>query len=544
MPKLRSLLPRALPAVGALFLLLLAVPAFAGATPVIVQGTTDVRDAGLLEEVVEPGFHAAYPQYEMKCIAVGTGQAIANAKAGQGDALLVHAPSQEKTFVEEGFSLEPRGRAVFYSDYVIPGPLDDPAEVLTKARHDAPAAFELIAAAGKAGEANFVSRGDNSGTNTQEKAIWKLTKVPLDENGVPGTPGTTAKASWYQEAGQGQSETVLLTQQCPFTGGGCYEMTDRGTYNRLVANGAVTALQIVADDNEAGAPGGQNLLTNPFTVYAISPAKEPGININVEGAEALLSYLTSEEFQARLASFPNTTSPAFFADAHPVLTATTVPGALAPGTRFSVSGKITSRLPGAQAVNGVPVNLQEAPVPAAGQAPTYATIASATTSADGSYSVGATATRGGLLRVEMPTTGAAWPSLAVTPLISSGALTQTFADAGRLTVPSTAPGPNPTLPSGKVALRKPTRKGRVVTLRGQFRPAVTAAGSAVLVVQGRKVGTHQKMHTLKKVRAREGIAYKLRVRLSPGKWKLRVRYRDPGAIAAPATSRAVSVSVR
>src|SRR6201999_1148532 len=119
------------------------------------------RDAGLLQDVIEPGFAAAYPQYELKYIAVGTGQAIANAKAGQGDGLMVHAPSQEKPFVEEGYSLEPRGRAVFYSDYVIPGPLDDPAEVLMKAPHNAALAYELIAAAGEAGEANFVSRGDN-----------------------------------------------------------------------------------------------------------------------------------------------------------------------------------------------------------------------------------------------------------------------------------------------------------------------------------------------------------------------------------------------
>jgi ABC-type tungstate transport system permease subunit len=61
----------------------LAVPAIAVASPVIVQGTTDVRDAGLLEAVIEPGFHAAYPQYELKYIAVGTGQAIANAKAAR-----------------------------------------------------------------------------------------------------------------------------------------------------------------------------------------------------------------------------------------------------------------------------------------------------------------------------------------------------------------------------------------------------------------------------------------------------------------------------
>jgi tungstate transport system substrate-binding protein len=522
----------------ALLIALLALPSLAAAaSPVIVQGTTDVRDAGLLEEVIEPRFAAAYPQYELKYIPVGTGQAITNAKAGQGDALMVHAPSQEKAFVEEGYSLEPRGRAVFYSDYVIPGALSDPAEVLTKAAHDAALAYELIAEAGENGEANFVSRGDNSGTNTAEKAIWKLTAVELNKLGEPGPAGTETDASWYHKAGLGQAETVLVAQQCPFTGGGCYEMTDRGTFNRLVGNGSVTELQIVTQHNEASAPGGANLLTNPFTVYAINPAKVPGVN--VAGAEALIAYLTSEGFQARLASFPNTTAPAFFADAHPKMTASAVAGTLDAGTRFTVSGSIASLLPGSQSVSGVPVNLQEEALGAT----TYTTIASGSTAADGSYSVGAAAGKEGFLRVEMPNTEAAWPSLAITPLISSGGLTQTFVPAGLLSVRPPATVPPATKKKGKIVVRKPGRKGRVVTLRGQISPAASAAGNAVLVVEGRAAGRHQKLHALKTVRAREGIAYAIHVKLKPGKWKLRVRYRDPGAITAPATSRAVSVSV-
>ncbi|MBS1888952.1 MAG: substrate-binding domain-containing protein [Actinobacteria bacterium] len=516
--------------VVAILVALSAAPAALGST-VIVQGTTDIRDAGLLEEVIEPGFHEAFPQYEMKYIAVGTGQAIANAKAGQGDALVVHAPSQEKTFVEEGYSLEPRGRAIFYSDYVIPGPLNDPAGVLAKAPHNAVLAFELIAKAGEEGKANFVSRGDNSGTNTQEKAIWKLTKIELNQLGEPGPAGTKEDAPWYHRAGVGQAETVLLTQQCPFGGGGCYEMTDRGTFNRLVSKGSVTSLEIVSQDNEASAPGGRNLLTNPFTVYAINPAKEPGININVEGAKALMTYLTSEGFQARLASFPNASAPAFFADAHPKMTASSVSGALAAGTAFTVTGGATGLLPGAPAIAGVPVNLQQAPYPPAGQAATYTTIASATTAADGSYSLQGVANREGLLRVEMPNTGAAWPNLAVTPLIASGSLTQTFAAVGSIGVRS------------RISLKKPAKKKRTVTLRGTFGPAATPAGATTLVIQGRKSGRHAKWQGLKKLRAREGVAYKVTVKLKPGRWKLRVRYRDPGVVS-PATSRTVSVSVR
>jgi tungstate transport system substrate-binding protein len=515
-------------AVG-LFLVLVPI---ASASTVLVQGTTDVRDAGLLGDVIEPGFHAAYPQYEMKYIAVGTGQAIANAKAGQGDALIVHAPSQEKTFLEEGYSLEPRGRAIFYSDYVIPGPLGDPAGVLAGAPHNAALAYELVAKAGAEGKANFVSRGDKSGTNTQELAIWKLTKVELNKLGEPGPKGTEEDASWYHKGGGGQAETVLLAQQCPFNGGGCYEMTDRGTYNRLLANGSVTALQFVSQNNEASAPGGPNLLTNPFSVYAINPARLPGVSINVEGAKALIAYLTSEAFQAQLAGYPPSTTPAFFADAHPRLTASPVSGSFAAEAPFTVVGSLANPLPGSPVMAGVPVSLQQAPFPKAGEAPAYTTIASATTTAAGNYSLPGAANREGLLRVEMPNTNAAYPSLAITPLIASGGLTRTFAAVGSITVRS------------RIVLRKPQLRKRVVTLRGKLGPAITPASpGATLVVLGRLAGKHHKLHALRKVRPQPGVSYKVSAKLKQGKWKLRVRYRDPSAIVR-STSRAVSVSVR
>src|SRR5262245_355470 len=80
----------------------LSIPAAAvGQTQIVVQGTTDTRDAGLVDDVIVPGFQAAYPQYTLQYIAVGTGQALTNAKAGQGDAVMTHSPSLEADFVNE-----------------------------------------------------------------------------------------------------------------------------------------------------------------------------------------------------------------------------------------------------------------------------------------------------------------------------------------------------------------------------------------------------------------------------------------------------------
>lgn len=530
MPYLRAMTKIASSLTAALLLVGVALVPSALASTVTVQGTTDIRDAGLLEDVIEPGFAAAYPQYALKYIAVGTGQAIANAKAGQGDALVTHAPTQEKTFVEEGYSLEPRGRAVFYSDYVIPGPLDDPAGALASAPHNAAKAFELIAAAGEAGEANFVSRGDNSGTNTQEKAIWKLTGVELNEKGEPGPAGTPNDFSWYHKAGLGQAETVLLANECPPTvgGEGCYEMTDRGTFNRLVANGSVTQLKIVSQRNEASAPGGVNLLTNPFSVYIVNPAKIPAAN--VEGARAFNDYLTSAAFQSLLANYPSASSPAFFADAHPEIKVTSAPppASLKAGASFSVSGSVSNLLPGAPVVAGQTVLLQRAAQVGPKELPSYETLASGHTDAGGAFTIAAVASRGGRLRVLFPTT-ASYPALSVTPLVAVGSLAETAADLGSVEV------------AAKVGLGKPMVKGRSVSLAGKIGPSEGRSSGATITVQGRKVG-QKSFRRVKVVHPRARASYSVRVKLGKGRWKLRVKYADPGTVQ-PAVSGVRSASV-
>src|SRR4051812_39960776 len=145
--------------------------------PLIVQSTTSVRDSGVLDQLITPQFEKRFPQYDLRFVAVGTGQAITNARAGQGDVLIAPSPVLEAQFVQDGFSYEPIGRTVMWNDFVIVGPASDPAGILKAARNDGVSAFEAIAAAGAAGRANFVSRGDNSGTNTKEKDIWGLSRV-------------------------------------------------------------------------------------------------------------------------------------------------------------------------------------------------------------------------------------------------------------------------------------------------------------------------------------------------------------------------------
>src|SRR4051812_14996746 len=97
----------------------LAVAAGAHAHTLIVQGTTSVRDTGLLTDVLLPLWQRTHPQTTLKYVAVGSGQAITNAEAGQGDALLTHEPIGEAQFAAGGYSYEPQGRLTWFSRFVI-----------------------------------------------------------------------------------------------------------------------------------------------------------------------------------------------------------------------------------------------------------------------------------------------------------------------------------------------------------------------------------------------------------------------------------------
>src|SRR3954453_5529522 len=325
--------------------------------PLVVQSTTSVRDSGVLVQLITPQFEKRFPQYDLKFVAVGTGQAITNARAGQGDVLIGHSPALEEQFVRDGFSFEPVGRTVMWNDFVIVGPAGDPAGILKTARNDAVSAFEAIAAAGAAGRANFVSRGDNSGTNTKERDLWGLGRVPHDARNEPaGSP------AWYHKAGLGMADTLRLTQQCPFAGGGCYTITDRGTLQQLTNNRAISGLRTVMDDQSARARGGRNLMLNVYNVYAISPRKFPAVNI--QGARAFMDFLTSKAFQDALARFPSRRRPGFYPAAFPQVKLRRTPRhAVSARGLLTLSGTVASAVPGADPLTGLSLRLARLPTP-------------------------------------------------------------------------------------------------------------------------------------------------------------------------------------
>ncbi len=184
----------------------------ATASDVVLASTTSTQDSGLFDVLI-PAFEKANPEYKVKVIAVGTGEAIKLGETKDADVLLVHAKADEEKFVAAGYGKERKD--VMYNDFVIVGPEADPAGV--KESKDTTAAMVAIEKTGEAGKTVFVSRGDDSGTHKKELKLWST-------SGVEPTP--TPKANdWYLSTGQGMGETLKIASEKSG-----YTLADRATY--------------------------------------------------------------------------------------------------------------------------------------------------------------------------------------------------------------------------------------------------------------------------------------------------------------------------
>jgi tungstate transport system substrate-binding protein len=333
-----------------------------------VWGTSDVTDSQLLTALIKPKFEKAFPEYSIGYTAVGSGAAINKAiekenaavEAERVNLIIVHSPTLEKPFWEGGHSVEARGRSVWFNTYVIAGPTGDPAAVATADSHNAVGAFLKIYEAGKAGKAVFVSRNDESGTNTKEQEIWRQVHeanpslefhevaskrfVPWEAGHVP---------PWYHESGQTQGDNLKTTNTCAPTEG-CYTLVDKGTYLWQSSHGESSNLKIVAQENEAAAPGGLSELTNPFHAYVVKNAPHQ------VGAEDLLKFLVSEKFQAEVAKFPKSaTEKSFTPDAFPGLVSSELPKTAPPNSNIVVKAAFAYLPPVPPAIEGMPVHLMQ-----------------------------------------------------------------------------------------------------------------------------------------------------------------------------------------
>ncbi len=256
-----------------------ALPAWAAPAQknLILATTTSTQDSGLLD-VLNPLFEKK-TGYFVKTISVGSGQAMAMGQKGEADVLLVHSPDAEKKFMAEGFGVD--RLLVMHNDFIVLGSSADPAGI--KAAKTTPEAFKKIAAAG----ALFLSRGDNSGTHSKEKGIWKAAAInPVGQK-------------WYQETGLGMGQTLNVANEK-----NGYTLADRGTYLALKKN---LSLGILKE--------GDPILLNIYHVIGVNPVKWP--KVNTAGAKAFSDFMVSSEVQGIIRTFgvDKYGSPLFFPDA-------------------------------------------------------------------------------------------------------------------------------------------------------------------------------------------------------------------------------------
>ena len=222
---------------------------------IIVQSTTSTANTGLLDILSERFF--IQTGIEVRAVAVGTGTAIANAKKGDGDILIVHSKLDELKFIKEGFGVERFD--LMYNDFIIVGPTSDPANISNK--NNINDVMKQLANT----KYKFISRDDNSGTHKKELKLWKIAdlQVPKDKS--------------YIKTGSSMANAINVAAEMQ-----AYLLTDRGTW---ISFKNKNDLSILFQRKEA--------LFNPYGVIAVNPKKFP--HVEYEKSKIFINWLLEGE---------------------------------------------------------------------------------------------------------------------------------------------------------------------------------------------------------------------------------------------------------
>jgi tungstate transport system substrate-binding protein len=239
--------------------------AFAQEKSIVVASTTSTQDSGLFGHIL-PMFKAK-TGIDVKVVAQGTGQALDTARRGDADVVFVHAKLAEEKFLSEGFGV--KRYPVMYNDFVLIGPKSDPAGI--KGSKDITAALGAIKAKG----ADFISRGDKSGTHQAELNLWKIAGIDISKD----------KGPWYKEIGQGMGAALNTA-----SASNAYVLADRGTWLSFKNRGDL----VIAVE-------GDKRLFNQYGVMLVNPEKHPSVKKDL--GQQLIDWLVSAEGQKAIAEY-------------------------------------------------------------------------------------------------------------------------------------------------------------------------------------------------------------------------------------------------
>ena len=241
---------------------------------ILIQSTTSTRDSGFYDYIIEK-FNNKHPT-NVRVVAVGTGQAIRNAKACDADILLVHHKPSEDEFIKEGYGLY--RKEFMYNDYVLVGPKSDPASL--REEKNIKKALKKIYNS----ETFFVSRGDESGTHKKEQSLWRSVRIDIRPK----------NNNWYLETGTGMGSSLNIA-----VNKNAYILSDRSTW---ITFGNKKDHEIIVENEPS--------LLNYYGIIPLNPEKCP--KVKQKQSEVFINWLTSEEGKKHINSFRKDGNQLFF----------------------------------------------------------------------------------------------------------------------------------------------------------------------------------------------------------------------------------------
>ncbi|MEX0826887.1 MAG: substrate-binding domain-containing protein [Acidimicrobiia bacterium] len=233
--------------------LVLILAACGGDSRVILAVGTTLADSGIIAHIV-----AAYEEtrgVEISIVDDSTQRVLHLGGQGAAEVLITHDPAAEAEFVAAGQAESWARFAV--SDFVLIG-----APALATALTGSTPAEAFIRIAGEGWP--FVTRGDGSGTEAAERAIWA--EAAIEPAG-----------GWYSATGLGMGPTLQVADQRE-----AFTLAERGSY--LAASGvlSLSPVELAASD----------LLRNPYGVIVVAGATEEARDfvawlLSPEGRDAL-----------------------------------------------------------------------------------------------------------------------------------------------------------------------------------------------------------------------------------------------------------------
>ena len=200
---------------------------------------------------------------KMEWIKAGSGASLNLLKTKQVDMIMVHAPEAVNKAVSEGWAID--RTLIGSNEFYIVGPKSDPAKINT-ATSGADAYVKIAKS-----QANFISRGDKSGTHVKEMDIWKKT-------------GITPSGQWYIITNDFMTASLKKANA-----ENAYFMTDSSTW--VAEKNVAPKLEILYR--------GDKFLVNTYDALAAPPGATPGR----ETAVKFIKFVASDQGQKIIRDF-------------------------------------------------------------------------------------------------------------------------------------------------------------------------------------------------------------------------------------------------